>query len=260
MLRQKIIHILIFSLVGKKSSQKLWATPSSINQPTNVLSQPGKNKMSFQSIARGSHTENCSGKTIPRRKGEAIFSSQVQVGADFNGTVTICTGWVPGSPFGSGTGAHSSCSSHCPSETQRMLRATGFLGTDKPRPPHRTQDTDWDVNYSQPIHQKDVVPVHAWDWPVPSHGEPPRNRSALRKIPSRYSPTRNYRAQSSLLQRRWGTAHNPRWGTAHNFQLSWGVQDKPDFFQDAQVCVHLESVCLQGHCGDLRVEESKTFH
>lgn len=78
--------------------------------------------------------------------------------------------------LGVAAGAYSSCSSPCP---WWMLGVTGFLGTAKPPPSQGAQDTDWDVNYSQPIHQKDAVPVHAWDWPVPSHGEPPRKGGCL---------------------------------------------------------------------------------
>lgn len=97
----------LYSYIQLSRKKKLTETMSYafIHKPANQCTQPtwkNQNELSVHS-QRFMHWKLCSGKAIPRRKGEAIFSSQTQVRADFNSTVTICTSWVPGWLFGSGS-------------------------------------------------------------------------------------------------------------------------------------------------------------
>lgn len=167
--------------------------PSSINQPTNVLSQPVKTKMSFQSIARGSCTENCAlERPFPEERVRPSFPARPKSGLISIALWQFALAGYLAHRSEVAAGAHRSCSSHCPSETQWMLgvtakktpllswhsQASSFLGNSR----HRLR-CELQSAYPPKMCQ--------WDWPVPSHGEPPRKGGTLRKIPSRYSPRRS---------------------------------------------------------------------
>lgn len=84
-----------------------------------------KNKKSFQSIARGSCTENCAlERPFPEERVRPCFPARAKSGLISTAPWQFARAGYPAPRSEAAAGAHSSCSSHCPSGTRWMLGVT----------------------------------------------------------------------------------------------------------------------------------------
>lgn len=211
----------LYSYIQLSRKKKLTETMSYafIHKPANQCTQPTwKNQNELSVHSQSSCTENCAlERRFPEERVRPSFPARPKSGLISIALWQFALAGYPAHRSEVAAGAHRPCSSHCPSETQWML---GVTATKIPLLSWHGQASSFSGNSRHWLRcelqsaypPKNVVPVGLTSpitWGTAKEGGYPEENS------QQIFSHQRYRAQRSLLQRRWGAVHN--------LQLSWGV-------------------------------------